>query len=50
MGGGKWRGHGWVPWKFTKVGCGYAGEKAKEMPLRGIKVHDGIPFVLPEEV
>lgn len=40
LGGGKWRGHGWLPWRFTRVTYGCAGEKARDLPApqKGVSI------------
>ncbi len=34
QGGGKWRGHGWSPWRFTRLSYGGAGEEAKSDEIK----------------
>lgn len=43
LGGGKWRGHGWLPWLFENVRCGQAGE-----PLSSFQGSFGVRSTLDE--
>ena len=50
LGGGKWRGHGWLPWRFTRISLGQAGESPhKDLPLREANmIQAALGFVYPD--
>lgn len=49
LGGGKWRGHGWLPWKFIKIEQGLAGERWTEIASEKQDVQTALSSILTEE-
>lgn len=52
LGGGKWCGHGWMPWRFHSVICGWAGEVPKPLASPGemVSVADSLAAFDPSKL